>query len=166
MDALLPDTALFLNMIKFTVPAKIVGKERPRYSSQSRSFFTPKKTKEFEALVSAYAKNHMVSNSRSIIDVACTVIITIRIAVPNSYSKKKREQALTGGLFPTTTPDIDNCAKSLLDGMNGVTFTDDKLVTSLIIRKVYDQKNSVEIVVYSNDSSSELQDKIRNSGIK
>ena len=43
--------------------------------------------------------------------------ITGKQAGPQSWSKKKQKMALSGEVKPTTSPDIDNYLKSVLDGM-------------------------------------------------
>ena len=37
----------------------------------------------------------------------------------------------------TTVPDADNCAKMILDALNGIAYLDDAQVASLSVRKVY-----------------------------
>jgi Holliday junction resolvase RusA-like endonuclease len=48
---------------------------------------------------------------------------------------------------PTKKPDLDNLAKSVLDGLNGVVYLDDSQLVSLHITKVYDHSPGVDIMV-------------------
>ena len=38
---------------------------------------------------------------------------------------------------PTTKPDVDNCAKAILDALNGVCYLDDRQVVDLRVEKYY-----------------------------
>ena len=53
--------------LTMNIPIKAVGKERPRFS-RSGTVYTPKKTKDFEALIGAYVKICMRDHSLSITD--------------------------------------------------------------------------------------------------
>ena len=44
---------------------------------------------------------------------------------------------MVGELLPILRPDLDNLAKSVLDGMSGIVFTDDSQITDLEINKRY-----------------------------
>lgn len=63
--------------------------------------------------------------------------ITAFYLVPKSWSKKKQEAVRTGDIKPTVKPDIDNIVKIVLDGLNGVAFTDDKQVIEIQAQKCY-----------------------------
>ena len=76
-----------------------------------------------------------------------SVYLYIRLPIPKSYPKKRQEACLSGSERPTKKPDIDNLAKSVLDGMNGVIFCDDKQVVSLHLKKVYASDPGVDILV-------------------
>jgi crossover junction endodeoxyribonuclease RusA len=43
--------------------------------------------------------------------------------------------------------DLDNYAKSILDGMNGVAYIDDKQICSLSIQRISDKEERVEIEI-------------------
>jgi Holliday junction resolvase RusA-like endonuclease len=64
-------------------------------------------------------------------------VLSIDCQVPESWSGKKRQAALTGSLMPTTKPDTDNVVKAVFDGCNGVAFKDDVQVVELYVRKRY-----------------------------
>jgi Holliday junction resolvase RusA-like endonuclease len=75
------------------------------------------------------------------------VYLYMRLPIPKSYTKKRTEDCLTGLEKPIKKPDIDNLAKSLLDGMNGVVFKDDSQIVSLHCTKVYASEPGVDIMV-------------------
>ena len=52
---------------------------------------------------------------------------------------------LENKVFPTTKPDTDNIAKSILDSLNGIAYKDDKQVVDLRVRKQYAEVPSVSV---------------------
>ena len=136
------------NYISFTVDGAAVPKQRPRISG--RRAYTPKKTKDYECKVRAafsdayhgdipvYAENTPV---RAVIEV-------IQV-IPKSWSKKKREAALSGTVAPISrNGDLDNIAKSILDALNECVYHDDAQVTTLIVSKRYGEAPRAVIRFY------------------
>ena len=68
------------------------------------------------------------------------------MAIPKSYSKKKREQALNREIFPTRA-DIDNYIKSVLDGLNGVCWEDDRYIYSITAEKIFAEKSETIVEI-------------------
>lgn len=133
----------------FKVIGKIVGKQRPRatvYGGRAH-IYTPKDTMSYESLVkfSFLEKypNHIPFDNES----AIKVHIRAYKPIPKAYSKKKRQQALDGIIRPKTKPDLDNIAKSILDGLNQVAFVDDKCVVDLHIEQYYHQVEFVLVEI-------------------
>jgi len=52
-----------------------------------------------------------------------------------------------GRVFPTVRPDIDKCARALLDALTGVLYRDDGQVVDLLARKRYSERPRVEVRV-------------------
>jgi Holliday junction resolvase RusA-like endonuclease len=75
------------------------------------------------------------------------VFLYIRLPIPQSHSKKRREACLSGVEKPIKKPDIDNLAKSVLDGMNGIVWRDDSQIVSLHVTKVYASGTGVDVLV-------------------
>jgi Holliday junction resolvase RusA-like endonuclease len=124
-------------VIEFTVPGAPQGKGRAKIvkiGGFSR-MATPAKTVAYEGLVAYTAQQAM--HQRTLFDGAVSMMARLDCAIPASWSKKKRDQALAGVIRPTTTPDLDNCIKALCDGMNGVVWRDDSQVVSLNVIKRY-----------------------------
>lgn len=131
----------------FHVEGTPVPKKRPRFSTQGgvvRSY-TDKGTRNYEDHVNLTARAAMGSSPP--IETAVGVYLYIRLPIPKSRSKKRTEAALSGLEKPTVKPDIDNLAKSLLDGMNGVVFKDDSQIVSLHVTKVYASEPGVDVLV-------------------
>ena len=82
-------------------------------------------------------------------NVPVRAIIEVIQGVPQSWSKKKREEALANQLAPTTrNGDLDNIAKSILDALNECVYHDDCQVTTLIISKRYGEEPRAVIRFY------------------
>jgi crossover junction endodeoxyribonuclease RusA len=97
-------------LITFTIPHRPLPKQRPRVANGHA--YTPRKTKDYEDLVAWYAR--MACKEPLSGDVA--VCITL-------YYKGKRYG------------DLDNCAKSLTDAMNGICYHDDKQIAHMTIQR-------------------------------
>lgn len=71
--------------------------------------------------------------------------IIINKRPPKSWSKKKQYAAMSGEIFPAVKPDVDNYAKSIKDGMEGIAFKIDSQVVKLNIEKRYSDVDNAEI---------------------
>jgi len=133
--------------IMFTVYGEPVAKGRPRFSTRGKFpvAYTPAKTKTYEDEVRLIATK--AKGSGSTLEGSVGVFIYITFSVPQSYSKRKREACLSGEQKHTKKPDLDNVAKALIDGMNGIIFKDDSQITSLHVTKVYGEVGKVEVLV-------------------
>ena len=80
-------------------------------------------------------------------EIPLRVRILAKFPIPESWSKKNKEKALKGEIKPNKKPDLDNIAKIILDGLNGVAYTDDKQVTSLEIEKAYSDTPCVVVYI-------------------
>jgi Holliday junction resolvase RusA-like endonuclease len=130
--------------LQFTIPGPPVGKGRPRFSTQGgrpRSY-TPAVTREYEALIASRAGEAMGVHPP--LQTPLTVYIYAYMGIPLSWSKTKRQAALDGDIYPAR-PDVDNVAKTVLDGMQGVVFENDSQVTYLKVSKKYADEGSVTV---------------------
>ena len=135
--------------LQFVIPGPPVGKGRPRFSTaggKPRSY-TPAVTREYEALISARAAEAMQGHAP--LTTPLTVYIHAFMSIPLSWSKAKRQAALDGPSYPPR-PDVDNIAKTVLDGMNGVVYADDAQVTYLKVTKKYAEEGSVTVWLSEN----------------
>ena len=117
-----------------TIPGKPVGKARPKFRRAGFKVitYTPPATKKYEKEV---ARIYKQSAGVLYTEIPLRVCILAKFPIPESWSKKNKEKALKGEIKPNKKPDLDNIAKIILDGLNGVAYTDDKQVTSLEIEK-------------------------------
>jgi Holliday junction resolvase RusA-like endonuclease len=120
------------------------GKGRPRFTRQGRAY-TPKKTMDYEEEIRLMAQKAM--GSTDLLETPVAVYIYANFPIPDSYSKKRKEQCLSGKEKPTKKPDGDNICKAFCDAMNGVVYKDDAQVVSLHFTKRYDAIASVHVCV-------------------
>lgn len=79
--------------------------------------------------------------------------IDVFLPIPASWSKKKKQASLLHP--PLTRPDIDNCAKQVMDILTGVFWVDDRQVTQLCIQKMYSEKPGWMITIQANWEDSD-----------
>lgn len=117
----------------FDVPGDPVGKQRPRVTRSGHAF-TPHRTVEYENLVRACFRDAYPEAQP--LDEPVSVQIVAFYSIPKSWSKTKRGQARNLEILPGK-PDCDNIAKAICDALNGVAYSDDRLIYRLDVRKQY-----------------------------
>ena len=134
-------------MVTFMVEGTPVPKGRPRFARRGKfvSTYSPKTTVDYETKVAEAAQLAMGSSEPLETPVGAYIYITLPI--PASYSKKRKQDCLSGNERPTKKSDIDNYCKAVFDGMNGIVFLDDSQVVSLHSTKVYGTIGMVEVMV-------------------
>jgi Holliday junction resolvase RusA-like endonuclease len=131
-------------MIKFTIPGKPMGKQRARTLKTGRSY-TPEQTVNYETLVkqlfitSGYGEGQLNG--------ALEAEIRAYFPIPQSASKKKKEEMLSGKIRPTTKPDWDNIGKIICDSLNELAYHDDSYITDAIVIKRYSSFPRVEVII-------------------
>lgn len=121
-----------METIAFTVPGPPVPKGRPRVTRAGHAF-TPKRTRDYEALVNACAKR--AAEGRTF---AGPVEVWAIVWLPRP--KRLMRQRDPEGTVPCfKRPDIDNVLKAVLDGM-GALWDDDGQVQRVIVEKCYAPK--------------------------
>lgn len=128
-------------------------KQRVSPNYKTRQSFTPKKTREFEGLVGRHARHAI--NKGNVITGPIKVTAKFVFEIPKSWSKKKKEEALSGDIMPIgkNIGDIDNLCKSVLDGIfekeHGIAHLgmDDSQVAELNTKKKYGEKHQIIIIL-------------------
>jgi Holliday junction resolvase RusA-like endonuclease len=133
--------------IVIDIPCQPVAKGRPRFSTIHGyvQTHTPAKTKIYEAIVRAYAEKAM--GGAAPLGCPLYVKVYLYLEIPASWSKHKKELALSGELLPTGKPDKDNFEKALFDALNGVVWLDDCQITDSFTNKRYALLPMARIVV-------------------
>lgn len=151
------------HQLSFTVIGDPQGKARPRFSRAGKGVktYTPTATQKYEELVRYCAVSAMREKRIRPITVSVSLTIKAYFKIPNSYTKKRREDCLNGDERPSKKPDSDNIAKIVLDGLNpkmkrskvlhkmvclqqGL-YLDDKQVVSLSVEKWYAEEPRVVV---------------------
>ena len=133
--------------VQYSVPGEPRGKGRPRFAKRGNfvKTYTDAKTASYEDQIRFYALKAM--GDSKVIEGAVRVFVSIRMAVPKSYSAKRREACLNGFDKPLKKPDWDNVAKSICDAMNGVIYVDDTQIVEAHITKQYAHQAEVVVLV-------------------
>ncbi|PHR17870.1 MAG: hypothetical protein COA41_11260 [Sphingopyxis sp.] len=142
--------------VSFVVPGQPVGKGRPRIGKVGNHarMFTPAKTASYENLIAMAAQQAMAG--RDLILGPVLVELEIILQIPQSWSKKRKQLALDGRVYPTTKPDKDNVIKAIYDGINGIVWKDDVQAVDGHQRKRYGATPGVKVrVVPLEDADSE-----------
>lgn len=116
--------------VVFTILGKPFAKQRPRSTRQGR-VYTPKETVSFERTVGQIAALHFPEPLAG--PVRVSIYATFQPAA--SWSQKKARDHI--GTPHTQRPDLDNCAKAILDGLNRIAWADDGQVADLHVRKIW-----------------------------
>ena len=109
---------------------------------------TPKETANYESLVALCAREALNGTTEAIGSGAVRIRVTFRFPIPKSRARK-----LAAGQPHTQRPDLDNCLKSIKDGLNGVAWNDDCCVVSIVANKEWSVTGSAEIEVESIDQT-------------
>lgn len=126
----------------FEIPGVPVAKGRPRMTKRGHAY-TPQKTRDYEAWVRlCWLRTGQPMSLQPL-----QIRLEFYLPIPKSFSKKQREAALAGVLLPTKKPDIDNLAKAVLDGLNGLAYQDDQQIVALETCKVYGAAPLVQVTL-------------------
>ena len=128
--------------VKFNINTKPIPKGRPRLGKGGK-VYTPNSTKVFEEICRLSYGNRYYFDKEYI-----SIKIVFKFKVPKSYSKKKYSEAIEGKIRPSTN-DIDNLLKSVLDGLNGKAWKDDRYIYSIEAEKIFADKDCIEVEIKS-----------------
>lgn len=112
-----------------------VGKERPKFNTQTKVAYTPKKTviaeKEIRSLWREAGKPRLP-------DVALELVIELYVQRPQSHFKKNGELTAEGLRHPVPRnkkPDVDNAIKLVMDALNKHAYKDDvQIAKATVVR--------------------------------
>ena len=120
-------------LISFTIPGRLAGKGRPRFTTVGgfARAFTPSKTRDEEAKVARHARHAMDGAPPLEGPLALEIIIIQK--PPPSWSKKKAQEAN----WITQKPDLDNICKLISDACNAIIFVDDSQIAKLNAERMW-----------------------------
>lgn len=114
--------------VSFTVPGPVRPKERPRVRRDGRAY-TPDRTRSYEAHVKACCMSAVYGPGWG-------------WTLDGEYRVDIVVHAPSG-----VRADLDNCAKSLLDAMQGVAYRNDRQVVHLSILRTADGEPGADVTV-------------------
>ncbi len=115
-------------MISFFIPMTPVPKGRPRFTvinNKPHKVYTPKATKSAENQIKLLVRNEMNKNRRKPYEIPITAYMVFQ----SDFASESTRHG----------PDIDNLVKLVLDALNGIVYTDDKLIYAIRAEKVYSE---------------------------
>lgn len=132
----------------FTVWGKIRGKGRPRAFGRGKftTIYTAKEDKLYESQIAGAYINDC-GNPAPFGEVPLVLDVMVYFEVPQSFSEKKRFEALNGAILPTKAPDADNILKSIMDALNGKAYPDDKFIMDVKIAQRYDESEKMVVTI-------------------
>lgn len=133
-----------MTFYSFEIPGKPFGKQRPRMNTHSHRTYTPAETVNYETFV----KMCFLDKYPDAIPEDGNVVIAIDayFPIPDSWSKKKKQQALDGDIRPRK-PDWDNIGKAVSDALNGIAYKDDAQAYDARVIKRYGEKPCVKVAI-------------------
>jgi Holliday junction resolvase RusA-like endonuclease len=136
--------ALAVPMIELRLDVTPVPKGRPR-ARRNGHIYTPATTRAYETEVARLASIQMAVAHKRPFALPISVVVGAWLPIPKSFTKAEVRAALAGEIAPNG--DIDNFAKSALDALNGIVWTDDRLITQLTATKRYSSAPALTVTV-------------------
>lgn len=127
------------------IPGEAVPQGRPRFG-HGRTY-DPPKSRKYKEYVRRLAYRNMPPDALRG-PLTCPVRLTCVIyrAVPQSWSRRKRADAIADKIRPTTKPDVSNILKGIEDALNGVWYADDSQIVEYgLIGKWYAEEPRVYV---------------------
>ena len=144
--------------VSVTLSGPPAGKGRPRFrwvppGANGRPGFvhvyTPKETEAVETALKWMGKAAM--RGRPLLEGPLAVRLFAMMPVPKSWPNKRRDAALAGLIFHTSTPDGDNIFKLCADGLNGAIYVDDKQIVRHVVIKEFAENPGIIFEVFRLD---------------
>lgn len=139
-------------MIVIELPGEPIAWQRagirvvaPQFGRPFPSVYTPAKTRAYEKALAMTAKVAM--RGKEPLRGPLRLVVTAFMAVPRSWSRKKRDAALAGTIRPITKPDWDNTGKGASDALKGIVWVDDSQVVDGRVIKLYDESPRLRVEV-------------------
>lgn len=134
-------------LLSFSMSGAPRGQGRPRATARRglASVYKAATDRRYESSVAAVARTAM--GALSPLEGALSVSLRFRLPVPKSATKRDRAAYLSGEQAYFGAFDIDNLAKAILDGCNGICWVDDRQIVRLFVTKIAAEMPGVDVVV-------------------
>jgi Holliday junction resolvase RusA-like endonuclease len=131
-------------IIKLTIPGEPQGKQRARWSK--RGTYTPKETVNYET----YIKELFVIKYPDFVPMEgpLRISLDIKVSIPASTSKKRRDLMARMILKPTKKPDFDNIHKVVCDALEKLAYKNDNQFVFGSWEKNYSNQPRLEITIW------------------
>jgi len=134
--------------IDFVVPGDPVALKRHRTFKRGEftGSYDPSKGDKAAFLAKALSNKPIVP-----LDESLFLKLEFHFPRPKSHYRTGKNSHILKDSAPvnhTGTPDADNLAKFVCDSLNGIFWTDDKIVSQLHVTKIYDQVPHVRIQIF------------------
>jgi len=114
--------------IIFPIAPFALERVRVNFRGKHPQLYTPTKSQRYKKSLGEFAQAIMVKeNYKMFVDVPLCVDVVFFLKKPKSVKRR----------LPFVRPDLDNYLKAFLDGINGVVYFDDALVSKIIAGKFY-----------------------------
>lgn len=143
MRELPSQTAASGRQLSFFVPGEPRGKARP--INYGTNIVKDEKTAAYENRIALAA--HAALGDQKMFEGGVAVRIVANFQPPASTRPGPRQKMLSGDMQFIKRPDIDNLAKAVLDGCEGVVFANDRSVAELVAMKAYADRCGVHVTI-------------------
>ena len=136
--------------LNFIIPGKVQAKQSVKFANVGgfmKKYTPPEMVNYANWVKQSFCSEYPDYIPTQFIDKAITAQIDVYFEIPKSFSKVKRNNALSGAIRPTIKPDCDNISKNILDALNGIAYPDDKQISTLIINKFYSETPYVRVSI-------------------
>lgn len=126
-----------------------VAQQRPR-AVRTRGgvrMYDPNKSRKYKQEIAGLIAADMLKYKQGMMTGPLKVMLNFYFKVPASYTNKRRQDIIDGVELFTKRPDVDNLAKAVLDGLNGVLYTDDSQIVELRVCKHYGESAKIHLDV-------------------
>lgn len=138
-------------LVAFVVYGEPVAQGRPKFSvigGHARAY-DPRKSRDYKSLIKQVAQDHVPAE---LLTGPLVLVVKVYRAIPQSFSKRKRSEALAGQLRPTTKPDLRNYIGGIEDALTKLVWVDDNQIVAYgDTGKWYGDPPRIEVEVYRLD---------------
>ncbi len=138
--------------MQIIIPGRPVAKKRPKFARRGKFVTTYSDQETEESKFYMLAKSQVTEKKTG----PLAVEMTLRFRRPKSHYGTGRNACRLKSSAPdahVSKPDVDNCAKFILDCLNGLAWDDDTQIVSLSVKKLYDDHDETKIVIRRDNQS-------------